>query len=122
MEDGEGEKVWKIKVAAVPEKGKANAELCRYIAKLFEVSKSSVVVSQGEASQRKVVKILKKGLCWGFGQGYARACFLRKTWNNSLTFGSFMIEVGPMRFVPWTGGRWVSRFVLWGCENSRKDW
>lgn len=59
LEDGEGEKIWKIKVAAVPEKGKANAELCRYLAELFQVSKNSVVVSQGEASQRKVVKILK---------------------------------------------------------------
>jgi uncharacterized protein (TIGR00251 family) len=58
LEDGEGEKVWKIKVAAVPEKGKANAELCAFIAKLFEVPKNSVVVSQGESSQRKVVKIL----------------------------------------------------------------
>lgn len=57
LEDGEGEKVWKIKVAAVPEKGKANAELCAYLAKLFQVSKSSVMVSQGETSQRKVVKI-----------------------------------------------------------------
>src|SRR5690606_28139 len=58
LEDGEGEKVWKIKVAAVPEKGKANAELCAYLAKLFQVSKSSVMVSQGETSQRKVVKIV----------------------------------------------------------------
>jgi len=59
LEDGEGEKIWKIKVAAVPEKGKANAELCAYLAKLFQVSKSAVMVSQGETSQRKVVKILK---------------------------------------------------------------
>lgn len=57
LEDGEGEKVWKIKVAAVPEKGKANAELCAYLAKLFQVSKNSVILSQGETSQRKVVKI-----------------------------------------------------------------
>lgn len=58
LEDGEGEKVLKIKVAAVPEKGKANDELCRYLSKLFKVSKNSVVVSQGETSQRKIIKIV----------------------------------------------------------------
>lgn len=58
LEDGEGEKTWKIKVAAVPEKGKANAELCKYLAKLFGVAKSNVRVSQGETSQRKIVKIM----------------------------------------------------------------
>lgn len=58
LEDGEGEKVWKIKVAAVPEKGRANDELCRYLGILFRVSKNSVIVSQGETSQRKVVKLV----------------------------------------------------------------
>jgi uncharacterized protein (TIGR00251 family) len=58
LEDGEGEQVWKIKVAAVPEKGKANAELCAYLAKLFQVSKKSVVVTQGETSQRKIIKFM----------------------------------------------------------------
>jgi len=58
LEDGEGEKTWKIKVAAVPEKGKANAELCAYIARLFRVPKNSVNVSQGETSQRKIIKIM----------------------------------------------------------------
>lgn len=58
LEDGEGEKVWKIKVAAVPEKGKANAELCLYLAKLFQVPKNAVIVSQGETSQRKIIKMV----------------------------------------------------------------
>ncbi len=53
----EGEEILKIKVAAVPEKGKANAELCRYISKTFGISKSGVQVVQGQASQRKVIRI-----------------------------------------------------------------
>jgi|CXWL01.1.fsa_nt_gi uncharacterized protein (TIGR00251 family) len=54
----EGEQILKIKVAAVPEKGKANKALCDYLAKIFGVSKSLVSVSQGQTSQRKVVKII----------------------------------------------------------------
>jgi len=59
MEGPEGEEILKIKVAAVPEKGKANAELCRYVAKAFGVAKSRVVVVRGQTSQRKVVKIVR---------------------------------------------------------------
>jgi len=58
MQDGEGNEILKIKVAAVPEKGKANQELCRYIAKELGVAKSMVSVSQGQTSQRKVVKVV----------------------------------------------------------------
>lgn len=57
MTGPEGEEVWKIKVAAVPEKGKANQELCRFLARHFQVPRSSVSVSLGATSQRKVVKI-----------------------------------------------------------------
>ncbi len=53
----EHEEVWKIKVAAPPEKGKANKELCRFLAEYFEVPKSAVTVSQGHTSQRKVVRV-----------------------------------------------------------------
>ena len=55
----EGEEILKIKVAAVPEKGKANAELCKYLAKELGVLKSSVIVSQGQTSQRKVVRVCR---------------------------------------------------------------
>jgi len=61
LEGPEGEKIVKVKVAAVPEKGKANVELCRYMAEEFGVSKSSVSVVRGNASQRKVLKILNEG-------------------------------------------------------------
>ena len=60
MEGSEGEQILKIKVAAVPEKGKANKALCDYVAKELGVSKSSVSVSQGHTSQRKVLKIVLK--------------------------------------------------------------
>lgn len=57
MQGPEGEEILKIKVAAVPERGRANAELCKYLSKVFNISKSAVMVSQGQTSQRKVVKI-----------------------------------------------------------------
>ena len=47
----------RIKVAAAPEKGKANAELCGFLAKEFGVGKSKVEVVAGHASQRKQVVI-----------------------------------------------------------------
>ena len=39
MTGPEGEEIWKIKVAAAPEKGKANKELCRFFAEYFQVPK-----------------------------------------------------------------------------------
>jgi uncharacterized protein (TIGR00251 family) len=47
----------RIKVAAAPEKGKANAELCDFLAKEFGVAKSRVEVVAGQASPRKQVVI-----------------------------------------------------------------
>ena len=47
----------RIKVAAAPEKGKANAELCSFLAKEFGVGRSSVQVVAGHTSQRKQVVI-----------------------------------------------------------------
>ena len=47
----------RIKVAAVPEKGKANAALCEYLAKQFGVPKSGVWVDSGRSSPRKRVVI-----------------------------------------------------------------
>ena len=48
----------KVKIAAPPEKGKANAELCSYLARHFSVPKNSVTVQTGAASQRKRIRIL----------------------------------------------------------------
>ena len=53
QEDG----TWRVKVAAAPEKGKANAELCEFLAKEFGVGKSCVEVVSGHTSQRKIVVV-----------------------------------------------------------------
>lgn len=50
--------VVKVKVGAVPEKGRANQELCRFLAGVFDVHKNAVAVVRGQTNQRKVVKIL----------------------------------------------------------------
>jgi uncharacterized protein (TIGR00251 family) len=47
----------RIKVAAAPEKGRANAELCDFLAKQFGVGRSRVEVVAGHTSQRKQVVI-----------------------------------------------------------------
>ena len=47
----------RIKVAAAPEKGKANAELCDFLAKEFGVGRSRVEVVAGHTSSRKHVVI-----------------------------------------------------------------
>jgi uncharacterized protein (TIGR00251 family) len=60
MKGPDGEDVLKVKVAAAPEKGKANKALCDYIAQIFEVSKAQVVVVRGQTSQRKVLKIVTR--------------------------------------------------------------
>jgi uncharacterized protein (TIGR00251 family) len=48
---------WRIKVAAAPEKGRANAELCDFLAKEFGVARSKVEVVTGHTSHRKQVVI-----------------------------------------------------------------
>lgn len=47
----------KIKVAAVPEKGKANLELREFLAGHYGVSASRVQIVSGEKSTRKRVQI-----------------------------------------------------------------
>ena len=56
MENG----VLKIKVKAVPEKGKANKELIRFLAELFQVKKRDVLLTSGAASRLKRFKIIGK--------------------------------------------------------------
>jgi len=48
---------WKVKVAAVPEKGKANKALCAFLADHFGVAQSRVTILSGETSYRKRVRI-----------------------------------------------------------------
>lgn len=48
---------WKLRIAAVPEDGKANAELIRFLALEFGVERSSVRILSGETSRVKLVAI-----------------------------------------------------------------
>jgi uncharacterized protein (TIGR00251 family) len=47
----------KVRLAAVPEKGEANEELLRFLAKFFGVPKGAVKLIKGETSRHKTVKI-----------------------------------------------------------------
>ena len=47
----------KVKIAAAPEKGKANAELCAFLARHYGVPKSAVTILSGASSPRKLVRI-----------------------------------------------------------------
>lgn len=58
MKGPEEEEIIKIKVAAPPEKGKANAALQKYLAQVFGVSKNQVTITHGQTSPRKLIKIL----------------------------------------------------------------
>jgi len=47
----------KIKLCAIPEKGKANEALIRFLSKHFGVSKSNIQIVKGETSRDKIIKI-----------------------------------------------------------------
>jgi uncharacterized protein len=49
----------KVKVAAVPEKGKANEELCRVLAEHFGVARTAVMVVSGHTSALKLVHVIR---------------------------------------------------------------
>ena len=49
----------KIKVAAVPEKGKANAELIAFLADVFSLPRSNVTLVTGAASSTKLFRITR---------------------------------------------------------------
>ena len=53
MEDG----IWRVKVRAAPERGKANAAVCELIAAHFKISKSRVEVVSGHTSPLKQVRV-----------------------------------------------------------------
>lgn len=55
LEDG----TWKVKLKAVPEDGKANRELIRFLAELHDVPQSAVTILAGQTSQRKLVQVKK---------------------------------------------------------------
>lgn len=47
----------KVRVAAPPEKGKANAELCAFLARHYGVPRQNVTILSGETSHRKQVRV-----------------------------------------------------------------
>jgi len=46
-----------IKVAAQPDRGKANRELCKFLAAVLGVSSADVTILQGETSRNKTVHV-----------------------------------------------------------------
>jgi len=48
---------WRVKVAAAPEKGKANRALCEFLAAKFNVPKTNVRIVSGETSHLKRIHI-----------------------------------------------------------------
>src|SRR4249919_3913338 len=57
---GEGTQMsLKIRLAAPPVDGKANAELLRFLAGAFGVPRRDVTLVRGEASREKIVRILR---------------------------------------------------------------
>ena len=54
---GEHDGAIKLRVAAPPIDGKANEECRRFLAKLFEVSATSVEIISGDSSRDKVIRI-----------------------------------------------------------------
>ncbi len=53
LQDG----TWRVKVAAAPEKGKANRALCEFIAEKLGVAKSKVRTVAGETSHVKRIRV-----------------------------------------------------------------
>jgi uncharacterized protein len=47
----------KVKLAAVPEKGEANAELIDYLSEILNIGKSKIKLVKGEKSRRKRICI-----------------------------------------------------------------
>jgi len=54
MDDG----TYKVLVTVVPEKGKANQEVIKLLAKYFQVSKSQITILSGKTAKVKLVEIL----------------------------------------------------------------
>ncbi|MDO9311068.1 MAG: DUF167 domain-containing protein, partial [Nitrosomonas sp.] len=51
----------RIKLAAAPVEGKANAALLKFLAKHFDVPLSQVILRQGDKSRHKVIIIQQPG-------------------------------------------------------------
>lgn len=59
LKDKREDGVYKINVAAPPEKGKANRELVKFLAKQLGVAKNNVTIISGHGEKDKLIKIIK---------------------------------------------------------------
>ena len=57
VDDGKGGKALKVRIAAAPEDGKANAELIKSLSKQWDIPKSALEILSGAASRHKRLKI-----------------------------------------------------------------
>ena len=58
----DGTAVLRLRVSAVPDKGKANAAVVALLAKALDVPKSSVSVTSGETARLKTLAIMGDGV------------------------------------------------------------
>jgi uncharacterized protein len=49
--------IWKIKIAAPPEKGKANKQLIEFLSDTLGVRKTHILILKGESSHNKILAI-----------------------------------------------------------------
>ncbi len=49
--------VWKIKIGAPPDKGKANKELIEFLSEVLGLRKDSILIIKGETSHNKIIGI-----------------------------------------------------------------
>lgn len=49
----------KVRIAAPPDQGKANAELIRFLASHFNVPEAAIKILSGQTSTRKLVRIVR---------------------------------------------------------------
>lgn len=50
----------KIKIIAVPDKGKANQELINFLAKRLDINKTDIEIVRGKKNNRKIISLPKK--------------------------------------------------------------
>ncbi|MCX6735398.1 MAG: DUF167 domain-containing protein [Candidatus Peregrinibacteria bacterium] len=56
MTDDTGEQTIKIRIKAVPEKGKANEELIKFLSKELSIPKDQITIISGKSTQLKLVR------------------------------------------------------------------
>lgn len=61
IKDEEGEKTIKIRIKAPPEKGKANAELIKFLSKTFNIKRDAISIISGKTDRLKLIKISNNG-------------------------------------------------------------